>query len=296
MPMPATFTPSERVPSETVLPHTSAISWCGSATISTEPTRAPLTTTGTSRLAIGAAISAANHAGTRLSRLAAPAGGCGQRGEPPASFTTIRTWRTSRNCELRSARNFSAGTSCCMRATASLTSSSASSIEAAISTRVDARAWRIVTAPATNSAITSIPTKTMRSRARTERPCHSACDRVRAGGHASGGSNGIRFSDGARMYVLPMAADLARRPWDGARGNGSLAAILAPQRPRAETHSLTTCAARQEQRQPSRTTEDTRMFLRADKAVPYGEIMEVMSLLRAAGYLKVALVGLEKTP
>jgi biopolymer transport protein ExbD len=38
------------------------------------------------------------------------------------------------------------------------------------------------------------------------------------------------------------------------------------------------------------------MFLRADKAVPYGEIMEVMSLLRAAGYLKVALVGLEKTP
>jgi biopolymer transport protein ExbD len=38
----------------------------------------------------------------------------------------------------------------------------------------------------------------------------------------------------------------------------------------------------------------TRIFLRADKAVPYGEIMEVMNLLRAAGYLKVALVGLEK--
>jgi biopolymer transport protein ExbD len=42
--------------------------------------------------------------------------------------------------------------------------------------------------------------------------------------------------------------------------------------------------------------KDTRIFLRADKAVPYGEIMEVMNLLRAAGYLKVALVGLEKTP
>jgi biopolymer transport protein ExbD len=42
--------------------------------------------------------------------------------------------------------------------------------------------------------------------------------------------------------------------------------------------------------------EDTRIFLRADKAVPYGEMMEVMNLLRAAGYLKVALVGLEKTP
>jgi len=28
--------------------------------------------------------------------------------------------------------------------------------------------------------------------------------------------------------------------------------------------------------------------------VPYGEVMEVMNLLRSAGYLKVALVGLEK--
>ena len=40
----------------------------------------------------------------------------------------------------------------------------------------------------------------------------------------------------------------------------------------------------------------TRIFLRADKTVPYGEVMEVMNLLRAAGFLKVALVGLEKTP
>jgi biopolymer transport protein ExbD len=36
-----------------------------------------------------------------------------------------------------------------------------------------------------------------------------------------------------------------------------------------------------------------RVFLRADKAVPYGELMRVMDLLRAAGYLKVALVALE---
>jgi len=42
--------------------------------------------------------------------------------------------------------------------------------------------------------------------------------------------------------------------------------------------------------------KDTRIFLRADKAVPYGEVMEVMNLLRAAGYLKAALVGLEKPP
>ena len=40
--------------------------------------------------------------------------------------------------------------------------------------------------------------------------------------------------------------------------------------------------------------KDARIFLRADKAVPYGEMMEVMNLLRAAGYLKVALVGMEK--
>ena len=36
-----------------------------------------------------------------------------------------------------------------------------------------------------------------------------------------------------------------------------------------------------------------RVFLRADKNVPYGELMQVMNLLRSAGYLKVALVGLE---
>jgi biopolymer transport protein ExbD len=36
-----------------------------------------------------------------------------------------------------------------------------------------------------------------------------------------------------------------------------------------------------------------RVFLRADKAVPYGELMQLMNLLRGAGYLKVALVGLE---
>jgi biopolymer transport protein ExbD len=38
----------------------------------------------------------------------------------------------------------------------------------------------------------------------------------------------------------------------------------------------------------------TRIFLRADKTVPYGEIMEVMNLLRGAGFLSIALVGLPK--
>ncbi|MGX9147637.1 TonB system transport protein ExbD [Mesorhizobium sp. 128a] len=42
--------------------------------------------------------------------------------------------------------------------------------------------------------------------------------------------------------------------------------------------------------------KQTRIFLRADKAVGYGELMEVMNLLRGAGYLKIALVGLETEP
>jgi biopolymer transport protein ExbD len=36
-----------------------------------------------------------------------------------------------------------------------------------------------------------------------------------------------------------------------------------------------------------------RVFLRADKTVPYGELMSLMNDLRGAGYLYVALVGLE---
>ena len=39
--------------------------------------------------------------------------------------------------------------------------------------------------------------------------------------------------------------------------------------------------------------KDQRIFLRADKQVEYGALMELMNRLRAAGYLKVALVGLE---
>lgn len=39
---------------------------------------------------------------------------------------------------------------------------------------------------------------------------------------------------------------------------------------------------------------DERIFLRADKTVAYGDLTEAMNLLREAGYLKVALVGLER--
>jgi biopolymer transport protein ExbD len=45
----------------------------------------------------------------------------------------------------------------------------------------------------------------------------------------------------------------------------------------------------------ARGDKQTRIFLRADKTVGYGDLMEVMNLLRHAGYLKVALVGLEAT-
>jgi biopolymer transport protein ExbD len=39
--------------------------------------------------------------------------------------------------------------------------------------------------------------------------------------------------------------------------------------------------------------KDQRIFLRADKQVDYGALMELMNKLRGVGYLKVALVGLD---
>ena len=40
---------------------------------------------------------------------------------------------------------------------------------------------------------------------------------------------------------------------------------------------------------------EQRIFLRADGVVSYRDLMNVMNLLRDAGYLKIALVGLEDT-
>jgi biopolymer transport protein ExbD/biopolymer transport protein TolR len=39
--------------------------------------------------------------------------------------------------------------------------------------------------------------------------------------------------------------------------------------------------------------KDETIFVRADKSLNYGELIEVMNALRDAGYLKLALVGLE---
>jgi biopolymer transport protein ExbD len=48
--------------------------------------------------------------------------------------------------------------------------------------------------------------------------------------------------------------------------------------------------------QATKGDHEARIFLRADKVVPYGEVMAVMNLLRTAGFLKIALVALEQTP
>jgi biopolymer transport protein ExbD len=41
--------------------------------------------------------------------------------------------------------------------------------------------------------------------------------------------------------------------------------------------------------------KDQTIFIRADKTLSYGQLIEVMNNLRDAGYLKLALVGLEAT-
>jgi len=45
----------------------------------------------------------------------------------------------------------------------------------------------------------------------------------------------------------------------------------------------------------TKTKRDVQVFLRADRVVPYGDLMVVLDQLRSAGYLKVALVGLQSS-
>ena len=42
--------------------------------------------------------------------------------------------------------------------------------------------------------------------------------------------------------------------------------------------------------------KDRFVFLRADRGVPYGEMMDVLEILRAGGYAKLKLVALERAP
>jgi biopolymer transport protein ExbD len=44
------------------------------------------------------------------------------------------------------------------------------------------------------------------------------------------------------------------------------------------------------------SSKDRFIFLRADRSVPYGEMMEVLEILRAGGYAKIKLVALEGVP
>ncbi|HVJ52768.1 MAG TPA: TonB system transport protein ExbD [Aliidongia sp.] len=48
--------------------------------------------------------------------------------------------------------------------------------------------------------------------------------------------------------------------------------------------------------QASSSDKEQRIFLRADKTVDYDTLMQTMNTLRAAGYLKIALVGLDGAP
>jgi len=75
-----------------------------------------------------------------------------------------------------------------------------------------------------------------------------------------------------RPVYLTIKADLSLAIGDEPIGSSSLAAAL----------DAATSA-----------NKDERIFLRADRSVPYGAVMQVMNDLRAANYLKVALVGLE---
>ncbi len=44
------------------------------------------------------------------------------------------------------------------------------------------------------------------------------------------------------------------------------------------------------------STKDRFIFIRADRAVPYGEMMDVLEILRAGGYARIKLVALEGLP
>jgi biopolymer transport protein ExbD len=46
----------------------------------------------------------------------------------------------------------------------------------------------------------------------------------------------------------------------------------------------------------SANEKDQRILLRADRGVPYGELMDVLERLRLGGYSKIALVALEGVP
>ena len=45
----------------------------------------------------------------------------------------------------------------------------------------------------------------------------------------------------------------------------------------------------------TRVNREERIYIRADKSVPYGEVVNVMNALKRDGYVKIGLVGLDET-
>ena len=78
-----------------------------------------------------------------------------------------------------------------------------------------------------------------------------------------------------KPLFLTLAPDLALALGDSPIARGNLASAID-----AETQG----------------DKEQRVFVRADRVVPYGEVMELMNLLRGAGYLKIGLVGMEAAP
>ena len=89
---------------------------------------------------------------------------------------------------------------------------------------------------------------------------------LNAGPFPSTGATTLAPTQQATMSI-PVQPQMSRGPWDA-------------------TLTATLDAA-------TKADKNERIFLRADKAVSYGDLMEVMNLLRNAGYLKIALVGLD---
>jgi biopolymer transport protein ExbD len=62
---------------------------------------------------------------------------------------------------------------------------------------------------------------------------------------------------------------------------------------RLENDSLPREALAEALNRASNSDKERRIFLRADRQVAYGDLMDLMNGLRAAGYLKIGLVGIE---
>ena len=111
----------------------------------------------------------------------------------------------------------------------------------------------------------------------------------------------IIFMIAAPLATVDISVDLPAANAERTAAARQAAVPHAEVRPEPDARQRRRSAARALARALDQATggdKEQRVFLRADKTVPYGELMALMNELRAAGYLHVALVGLEadKTP